>query len=128
MLLIQPRRLLRRDEKLAAVRIRSRVRHAHRIRLIVPQRAKLVLELAAPDGFAAGPVTHGVAALDHELADDAVEDGVVVVAIFRVRDKVLNGFRGSFGEEAEVDVAVGGVEDGSGAGFVEFYFFFEARG
>ena len=118
MLPIQPRRLLRRDEELATVRVRPRIGHADRVRLVVFQRAELVLELAAPDGFAAGAVAERVAALNHELADDTVEDGVVVVAGFGVGDKVLDGFRGGFGEEAEVDVAVGGVQDGRGSGFV----------
>ena len=126
MLLVQPRRLLRRDEELAAVCIQARIRHAHRIRLIVLQRAKLVLEFAAPDRFAASAVAEGVATLDHEFANDAVEDGVVVIAVFGVGDEVLDGFGGGFGEEAEVDVAVGSMQDCGGAGFVGFCFFFLA--
>ena len=51
-----------------------------------------------------------------------MEDGVVVVSVFSVGDEVFNGFGGGFGEEADVDVAVGGVEDGGGAGFDGFGF------
>ena len=46
-----------------------------------------------------------------------MENGVVVVSVFGVGDEVFDGFGGGFGEEADVDVAVGGVEDGGGAGF-----------
>ena len=82
----------------------------------MPQRRELVLEFLAPDAFSARAVAEWVPALDHELADHAVEDGVVVVAAARVRDEVFYGSGGGFGEEAEVDVAVCGVDDGRGAG------------
>ena len=88
------------------------------------QGGKLVLEFAAPDGFATGAVAEGVAALDHEFADDAVEDGVIVVAGFGVGDEVLDGFGGGFGEEAEVDIAIGGVKDRGGASLVGFELLF----
>ena len=41
-----------------------------------------------------------------------MEDGVVVISVFGMGDEVFDGFGGGFGEEADVDVAVGGVEDG----------------
>lgn len=44
-----------------------------------------------------------------------MEDDVVVVAVLGVGDKVLDGFGRGFGEEADMDVAVGGVDDGGGA-------------
>lgn len=117
MLPVQPRRLLRRDEELAPVRVGTRVRHAQRVRLVMFEGGELVFEFAAPDGFPARAVAVRVAALDHEFADHAVEDGVVVVAVAGVGDEVFDGFGGRGGEESEVDVAHGGVEDGRGAGF-----------
>ena len=73
---------------------------------------ELVLELAAPDGLAAGAVALGVAGLDHELTDDAVEDGVVVVPVARVRAKVLDGLGALVREELDLDVARGGAQGG----------------
>jgi len=102
--------LLRRHKKLAPIRHRPRIRHAHHVRLIVPQtRAEFVLEALAPDAFAARAVAERVACLDHEFADHAVEDDVVVVAVAGVRDEVFDGFGRGVGEEADRDVAVCGV-------------------
>lgn len=140
MLLIQPRCLLRRDEKLRAVGVGPRVRHADRVRLVVFQRGELVGKLGTPDAFAAGAIAKGIATLrdgggggvsewqifrggreeggrgvggrvylDHEFADHAVEDGVVVIAVFGMRDEVLDCFRGGLRKKPDMNVAVGGV-------------------
>ena len=114
MLLVQPGRFLGGDEELRAVGVGPGVGHADRVRLVVAQRGEFVGELGAPDGFAAGAVAERVAGLDHEFADHAVEDGVVVVAGAGVGGEVFDGARGGVGEEADVDVAIGGVEDGGG--------------
>ena len=53
-----------------------------------------------------------------------MEDGIVIVAGAGVGDEVFDSAGSGFGEEAEVDVAVGGVQDGGSAGFVGFCFFF----
>lgn len=55
------------------------------------RRHDLVLELAAVDGLAASSGTSGVAALDHETRDDAVEDYVVVFTRFGQGGEVLAG-------------------------------------
>ena len=52
-----------------------------------------------------------------------MEDGVIVVACFAMGDEVLYGFWCSFGEESDVDVAVGGVYDGSVTAFSRFGFY-----
>lgn len=49
----------------------------------------LVLELVAVDAAAAAAGAGRVAALDHEVLDDAVEDGAVVVAALGKLRKVL---------------------------------------
>lgn len=60
---------------LAAVRPPAPVRHTYQtLRVDLSPADVLVLELAAVDAGAAGPVTfRDVAALHHELVDDAVE-------------------------------------------------------
>lgn len=63
MFLIQPGRLLRRDEELGAVGVGARVGHADGIRLVVLERREFVGEFGAPDAFAAGAVAEGIAAL-----------------------------------------------------------------
>ncbi len=50
------------------------------------------------------------AALDHEVADDAVENGVRVVAGVDVLDEVGHGDRGLFGVQLQDDVAVVGAQ------------------
>src|SRR6185312_14858675 len=89
-LAVEPRgRWGRDDEELAAVRVRAGVRHrecaAHDLVVV-----ELVLELIAG---AAGAGARRVAALDHEVRDDAVEDDTVVEAVARELDEVVDGLR-----------------------------------
>ena len=86
------------------------------------QRGEFVLEFFAPDAFAAGAIAKGVTALNHKFFDDAMEDGVVIIAISRMSYKVLNGLGCGVREEADVNVAVGGVDDGGVAGLNGFCF------
>ena len=73
-LVVQPVRLLRRDEELRSVGARPRVGHREDAGLGVLQLEVLVGKLLAVDGAAAGAVAiREVAALDHEVRDDAVE-------------------------------------------------------
>lgn len=55
----------------------------------------LVIELVAVDGCAAAAGAGGIAALDHEGGDDAVEGGGVVVASAGEGGKVVACLRGS---------------------------------
>lgn len=57
--------------------------------------------------------TEGVAGLEHEAFDDAVEDDAVVVAVARMRREVLHRLGALVWEQLERDVALGGVDDGS---------------
>ena len=50
------------------------------------------------------------AALDHEVADHAVENGAVVMAFLHVLLEVGHGFRGLVGEQVQGDDAVVGVQ------------------
>ena len=51
---------------------------------------------ALDGGSAAGAVSFGVAALDHESRDDAVEDQAVIEAFFYQTDEVVYGVRRDF--------------------------------
>lgn len=94
MLSIQPGRRRQRDEELAPVRVGSGVCHAEytgaSVLQVIPN---LVLELFTVDAGAAPSRTGRIAALDHEVRDDAVEDGVVVVVARCQGAEVLAGFR-----------------------------------
>ena len=77
---IEPRGLHRADEELAAVGAGAGVGHREDARARVLELEVLVVELLAVDGLAARAVAPGeVAALQHELRDDAVELGPLVV-------------------------------------------------
>ena len=70
----------RRNEELRAVRVLSSVRHRQDTRSGVLQLEVLVGELLSIDGLAAGSVAvREVSSLNHEVGDDAVEDGSLVV-------------------------------------------------
>lgn len=106
MLPIQPRRRGERNKKLRPIRIRSRVRHAqHACAGVLQTRVDLVFEFLPVDGGAAATSAGGVAALDHEVGDDAMEGRGVVV--------------GSTDEGGEVGAGFGGVSrvqfEGDGA-------------
>ena len=76
---VQPGGDGRGDEKLGAIGVRARVRHGERAGRRVGQRKVLVCKLGAVNGFAArARPFREVAALEHEVGDDAVEDGALV--------------------------------------------------
>lgn len=84
------RRWCERDEELAAVRILASIGHGQRSFAFVLERWNdLILELAAVDRFSTAAGTGGVAALNHEAFDDAVEDYAIVFSGLRKGCKVL---------------------------------------
>src|SRR4051812_14892048 len=102
-LAVEPRTCFRRDdEELAPVRVRPGVRHCERA-AVDPVLVELVLELVAGPA-AAGP--RRVAALDHEVGNDAVEDQAVVEAVARELDEVLDGLRSLVRVELDLDRAM----------------------
>ncbi len=106
---IQPRRRRQRDEELTAVRVRPAVRHAQHARArMFQRRVDLVGELVAVDGAAAAAGAGGVAGLEHEVRDYAVDGGVVVVAALGEGGEVFAGL--GWG------VRLGGRKDGMGGG------------
>ena len=113
-------RFLCSDKELAAIRVGPGICHADGVWPIVPQRGvKFVLERAPPDAVAACTVAQRVACLDHEFANYTMEHHVVVVAVARMRGKVLHRLWRGRGEQAEMDVSARGVNrgrlDGTGA-------------
>ena len=72
---------------------------------------ELVLEGLAPDRRAALARAGRVAALQHELGDEPVEDRAVVVALERKLYKVAARLRRLLGPKLDVDVAEGRVQD-----------------
>lgn len=62
------------------------------------------------NGFAAFASAGGITTLNDEAGYQAVEDGVVVVAIEAELEEVAGRQWGLFGEEVEEDVACGGGE------------------
>ena len=86
------------DEELAAVGIRARIGHRDRTRLVAIVRmdliGKLVARAAGPPAVAQRIVFgKGVAALDHEILDHAVEFDVVVEVLARELHEIRDGIR-----------------------------------
>lgn len=79
------------DEKLAAIGSRARIRHGEHTGFVVLEAGfYFVLEAVA---WAAASCAGGVATLDHELRDDAVEGDAVVVTAFCEVQEIRNGYR-----------------------------------
>lgn len=74
---------------------------------MLQRRVDLVLELVAIDGGAAAAGARGIAALDHEVWNYAVEYGVVVVGAGDEGGEVFAGFGGVCSVELEGDGALG---------------------
>ena len=76
-LAVEPRGLHGAEEELGAVRVGARVRHGEDAGTGVLED-EVLIRVGAVDGLAAGAVVVGeVAALAHELGDDAVEGGAL---------------------------------------------------
>src|SRR5437867_10870686 len=75
------------DEELAAVCVRAAVRHRE-YALVVITRHGLIYERIAR---AAGPVPGGVAGLDHEALDDAMELHAVIEPLAREKHEIIHG-------------------------------------
>lgn len=104
---IEPRRGRQRDEELRAVCVWPRVGHAEDAGAGVPEAwVDFVVEFVAVDGGAAAPRARGVAALDHEVWDDAVEDCGGEVAAAGEAGEVVAGFWGVGCVELEGDCAL----------------------
>ena len=91
------------DEELAAVGAGAGVGHRERSDLVLVRIAfELVFEAIAG---AAAAGAGGVAALDHEVGDDAVEDGAVVEFVAGQEDEVVDGLGRFLGEQLADDFA-----------------------
>lgn len=95
MLAVEPRCRRKRDKELRPVRVWARVGHAQDAGARVLQaRIDLVLKLLAKDGASSATGSRGIAALDHKVGNDAVEDGVVIVAATDKGGKIVAGLWG----------------------------------
>ena len=110
MLSIQPRCWRQCDEELTPVRVLPAVRHAQDPSTCMLQcRIDLVVELFAVNGRAAAPGAGGVAGLQHEVWDYAVEDDGIVVAALGKSGEVGAGLRGGL----SVGWTAGGIDMGT---------------
>jgi hypothetical protein len=78
------------NEELTAIRIRPRIGHTDGVFAIVFEVAvEFVFEVFAPDGRAARAVSVGIARLDHEVLDHAMEDDTIVVPAPRKKNTII---------------------------------------
>ena len=110
MLPLQLRRHPQRQKELTPVAILALIRHPQQPSPVELEPAvELILErFAVVDGAdAARAGSCGIAALDNEAGDEAVEDGVGVVAVEAVLEEVASCEGGLLAEEFELEVARG---------------------
>ena len=50
--------------------------------------------------------------LNHEFANDSMKDGIIIIPILGMSDKILYGFGRRIGKESNVDITHGGMNDG----------------
>jgi len=85
-----------RDEELAAVRVRPGVSHRKRSDLVLARIVtSFVFEFITGTAGARGG---GIAALDHEVRNDAMKDRAIVETFASQEDKIVDGLRGVFGK------------------------------
>ena len=109
-LAIQVRRRAVGDEKLAAVGAWSCIGHRQDAGLVVTQFGhEFVFEVVAGTAHAAALRT---AALDHEIADDAMKLQSIIVAALGQVDEIGNGDGGLIGKKVDIDGAFAGFHDG----------------
>jgi hypothetical protein len=100
-----------RDEELAAIGVRACVRHRNNAGVVLERIAtQFVLELVA--GTAA-PGACGVAALNHEVVDDAMKRYSVIEAFASQKDEVVDRLGRMLGIELEFDRASVGLHCGA---------------
>src|SRR5690606_29451377 len=93
-----------RDEKLATVGVRPRVRHGENSRLVVAERpVDFIGELVS---WTTPACAGRVAPLDHEVRDHTMERNAVVVAALGEIEEICGGDGHPGGEDGSFDVAL----------------------
>ena len=111
MLPIEPIRDHMGDEKLAAVRIGAGIGHREGTSLVLVWiTLGLIFEFVA---WSAGSCSRGVAALDHEVGNNAVKNRAVVKSIAGQKNEITNSLRSVLHEEIHDHRAAGRIERGS---------------
>src|SRR5690242_7802909 len=104
------------DEELTAARVPTGVRHRQRPRdVLVHVLVGLTLDRVAGSARADAPLARlgtGVAPLDHEIRDDAVELGAIVESRVGELLEVGDGIGNLVGEQLQLDATLGSLEHG----------------
>ncbi len=96
------------DEELATIRSLALIGHTdHASRVMTQWSVEFIFEVFTPAARPSSAGTRRVATLQHEVSDITVEDDVFVVSFLRQLDEVPYGFGSKFGEEFEIERAVG---------------------
>jgi hypothetical protein len=104
---IEPRRRRKRDKELRSIRVWARVGHAQDAGARVLQTwIDLVLKFLAKDGASSATGPCRIATLNHEVGDDAVEDGVVIVAATDEGGEIVAGLWGVRGVQLKNERAL----------------------
>lgn len=126
---IQPRRRRQGNEELTAVGVGPGICHAQHARTrMFEVGMDLVSEFLAEDGAATATGTGGIAGLDHEIRDDAMDEDVVVVAPGGEGGEILAGLEGWSASGEDLEGIVAGVGEMRGEAHFRSMFIVELDG
>lgn len=110
---VKPRGFRGGDKKLAAVCSRAGICHRQKSGAVkFDIRVAFIFERPTPERLAAASGPGRIAALDHELRNNPVENNAVVITLSDQSDEIFNGLGSHFGHQFDFNGSLIGFQNG----------------